>query len=386
MRKIFLPFHRASIGRGEINEVADSLKSGWLTTGPRVKVFEEKFKKFVGAKYALAVNSCTAALHLGLAAIGLKAGDEVIVPTMTFTATAEVVTYFGAMPVFADCDPDTLLITADEIKKRITARTKAVIPVHYGGQSCDIDAILAVARKHNLKVIWDAAHALPTIYKGKLVGAFPDVTCFSFYATKTITTGEGGAAVTDKEVYYEKMKILSMHGMDRNIWKRYTKEGSWYYEILAPGFKYNMTDMAASLGIVQLRKCTNFHKKRKKIAGIYTKAFKNSAVFTPLSVNQPQNHSWHLFVVKLNPEKISIDRDQFIEELKNRNIGTGVHFIPLHLQPYWKKNYNLKEKKYPNTTKAYQQIVSLPIFPDMTEKDANDVIKAAQDIAKKYGQ
>lgn len=384
MRKEFLPFHKASIGKEEIAEVVDTLKNGWLTTGPKTKRFEEDFKKFIGAKHAVAVNSCTAALHLALVAIGIKEGDEVIVPTMTFTATAEVVTYFKAKPVFVDCDPDTLLIDAEKIEEKISDRTKAIIPVHYGGQACDIGKILKIAKKHNLRVIWDAAHSLPTKYKGKLVGAFPDITCFSFYVTKTMTTGEGGMAVTDNKNYAERMRILSLHGMDKHAWNRYSKGGAWCYDVVAPGFKYNLTDIAASLGIWQLKKCKSFYLKRKKIAETYNKALGGMEEISLLGQKAYGTNAWHLYVIKLNLDKMKISRGKFIEELAKRNIGSSVHFIPLHLHSYWKKTYGLVSEDFPNATTAHSKIVSLPIYPEMTKKDVDDIIFTVKDIIKRW--
>ncbi len=384
MRKEFIPFHKTSIGKEEIAEVVDTLKNGWLTTGPKTKRFEEDFEKFVGVKHAVAVNSCTAALHLALAAIGIKEDDEVIVPTMTFTATAEVVTYFKAKPIFVDCEPDTLLIDAEKIEEKINDRTKAIIPVHYGGQACNIDRILKIAKKHKLKVIWDAAHSLPTEYKGKLVGRFADITCFSFYDTKTMTTAEGGMAVTDNKNYAEKMRLLSLHGMDKHAWNRYLKGGSWRYDVVAPGFKYNLTDIAASLGSWQLKKCKSFYLKRKKIAEKYNIAFGKMKEISLLEQKTYGTNAWHLYVIKLNLDKLTISRDKFIEELIKINIGSSVHFIPLHLHSYWKKTYNLKAADFPSATAVYEQIVSLPIFPDMSEKDVNDVIFALTDIVKKW--
>lgn len=380
MRKSFLPFHKASITEAEINEVVDSLRSGWITTGPKTKRFEEEFARFVGVKYSVAVNSCTAAMHLALAAIGIKEGDEVIVPTMTFTATAEVVTYFRAIPVFVDCDSETLLLDVNKIEEKITSKTKAIIPVHYAGQACDIDAIMAIAKKHNLKIVWDAAHALPTTYKGKMIGSFPDITCFSFYATKTSTTGEGGMAVTDSQEYYDRMKLLSLHGMSRDAWNRYGKEGSWYYEVVVPGFKYNMTDIAASLGLVQLKRCEELLRKRALIAKKYDEAFAKIKGIKSLAKLSYGATSWHLYVIKVNESQAGIGRDQFIEELKKRNIGASVHFIPLHLHPYWKNTYKLEEKDFPSASAIYKEIVSLPIFPDMTDSDILDVIEAIKDI------
>jgi perosamine synthetase len=376
----FLPFALPLIGKEEISEVTDTLRSGWLTTGPKTRRFEEDFKKYVKAKHAVAVNSCTAALHLALGAIGIKAGDEVLVPTMTFTATAEVVTYFNAKPVFIDCDPDTLLMDTDKIEEKITKKTKAIIPVHYGGQSCDIDKILKIAKKHKLKVIWDAAHALPTTYKRKNIAQFPDITCFSFYVTKTIATGEGGMAVTDNENYAKWMRVASLHGMSRDAWKRYQKGGSWYYEVVMPGFKYNLTDIASAIGIRQLKKAGIFMKRRSKIARQFSAAFKGLAAIKSLAVRPYGTHAWHLYVIKIDPKKLKIDRDRFIEELRVRNIGTGVHFTPLHLHPYWQKTYHLKPGDFPGAMAAYKQIISLPIYPKMTDKDVSRVIGAVKSI------
>ena len=384
MRDTFLPFHKASIGKGEIREVVDALNSGWITTGPKTKKFEEEFTRRVGAKYGVAVNSCTAAMHLALAAIGTKEGDEVIVPVMTFTATAEVVTYFKATPVFVDCDQDTLLMDVGSLEEKITPKTKAIIPVHYAGQACDIDAILEIAQKHGIKVIWDAAHSFPTEYKGKMVGSFPDITCFSFYATKTLATGEGGMAVTDNKEYADQMRILSLHGMSKDAWNRYSKEGSWYYEIVAPGYKYNLTDIAAAIGLVQLSRCGELLEKRQKIVQVYRDAFQGMEELAPLKLLSYGNMAWHLFVIKLNLEKLSINRNRFISELKDRNIGSSVHFIPLHLHPYWKEAYGLKESDFPTASAVYKQIVSLPIFPDMADEDTGDVVSAVKDIVSCY--
>ena len=384
MRKFFLPFHKASIGEKEIREVVDALGSGWITTGPKTKKFEEEFTRRVGAKYGVAVNSCTAAMHLALAAIGIKEGDEVIVPVMTFTATAEVVTYFKATPVFIDCDSDTLLMDVGLLEEKITPKTKAIIPVHYAGQACDIDAILEIAQKYGIKVIWDAAHSFPTEYKGKMVGSFPDITCFSFYATKTLAMGEGGMAVTDNKEYADRMRILSLHGMSKNAWNRYSKEGSWYYEIVAPGYKYNLTDIAAAIGLVQLSRRGKLLKKRQKIAQVYRDAFQGMEELTPLKLLSYGSMAWHLFVIKLNLEKLSIDRNRFISELNDRNIGSSVHFIPLHLHPYWKEAYGLKESDFPTASAIYKQIISLPIFPDMADEDAGDVVSAVKDIVSCY--
>lgn len=382
MKKNNIPFTLPDITNKEINAVTKVLKSGWLTTGVVTQKFEKKFAKYVGAKYAVAVNSGTAALHLALAAIGIQEKDEIVLPTMTFVATAEVITYFRAKPIFIDCEPDSLLMDVSKIEKKITKKTKAIIPVHYGGQACDIDQILKIAKRHKLKVIWDAAHSLPTKYKRKLVGAFPDITCFSFYVTKPLTTGEGGMAVTNDKNYAHKMKILSLHGMSRDAWNRYSKKGSWYYEIVASGFKYNLTDIAASLGLCQLRKCNLLWRKRKKIAERYNQAFKNLKEVELLTQKSYGTNAWHLYVIKLNLEKLGISRNQFIEKLKKKNIGTSVHFIPLHLMPFYQKKFGYKKGDFPIAEKVFKKIVSLPIYSQLTINQLKYVIKCVKEILK----
>lgn len=375
-----VPFHRPDIGREELDSVRDSLLSGWLTTGPKVKRFEEDFKKAVGASHAVAVNSATAALHLALEAIGIKAEDEVIVPTMTFTATAEVVCYFKARPVLVDCDPETLNITPMTIEKAITPRTKAIIPVHMAGQPCDMDAIMAIARRHKLKVIEDAAHSLPAYYKGMMIGTIGDITCFSFYATKTITTGEGGMAVTDNAAWAKRMRIMSLHGISKDAWKRYTAEGSWYYEVVSPGFKYNMTDLAAAIGIEQLKKNLRFWQRRRKIAETYNRAFAGVEGLERPTADAAMRHAWHLYILKLVPEKLRIDRSRFIDMLKERGVGTSVHFIPLHLHPFYRKAFGYRPADFPSATRAFQRIVSLPIFPSMSDTEVRHVITTVKEV------
>ena len=383
MREKFLPFALPYVTKKEILAVSKVLKSGWLTTGLITQKFEKEFAKYIGAKYAIAVNSGTAALHLALDAIGLKARDEVIVPTMTFTATAEVVTYFGAKPVFVDCKKDTFNIDPDKIKEKINKKTRVIIPVHVGGQACDMDEILKLSKKYNLKVIEDAAHALSSKYKGKMIGTISDITCFSFYPTKPITTGEGGMVTTKNKKWAEKIEIMRLHGISHEAWNRYSKGGSWYYRVLYPGWKYNPTDIASALGIEQLKKCNLLYKKRKEIAESYNWALKDVEEIQIPYVESFNQHAWHLYIIKLNLDKLTISRNKFIEEMRKRNIGTSVHFIPLHLQPAYKK-YGYRPSDFPAANKVFQQIVSLPIFPNMTRKNINDVIKAVKDICEKY--
>ena len=387
MRKQFLPFHLPSIGDEEIKEVVDVLKSGWLTTGSRTMQFEKDFSDYIGCKYAIAVNSGTAALHLALEAIGLNAGDEVIVPTMTFAATAEVVRYFGAKPVLIDCRQDTFNIDIEGIEKSLeknAGKVKAIIPVHMAGQPCYMDTILKLAGKYGLKIIEDAAHALPSKYKGKMVGTIGEITAFSFYATKNITTGEGGMVATDNKEYAERARIMSLHGISKDAWKRYTSEGSWYYEILYPGYKYNLTDIASAIGIHQLRKCDIFYEKRREIAEMYTEAFSELEEIQPPFVEPENQHAWHLYIIRLNLDKFTIDRAQFIEEMRARNIGTSVHFIPLHMHPYYSSTYGYAPNDFPNASYVYQRIVSLPIYSRMKDEDVNDVIDAVKDITRRY--
>lgn len=389
MRKNFLPFHLPLIGDEEIKEVVDVLKSGWLTTGSRTMQFEQDFKEYIGSRYAIAVNSGTAALHLALEAIGLKAHDEVIVPTMTFAATAEVVRYFGAKPVLVDCSRDSFNINTEEVEeylKKNKGKVKAVIPVHIAGQPCDMDRIMELAGNYDFKVIEDAAHAIPAMHKGKRIGTIGDITAFSFYATKNITTGEGGMVTTDNEEYAERIRIMSLHGISKDAWKRYTSEGSWYYEILYPGYKYNLTDIASAIGIHQLRKCDSLYERRKEIADRYTEAFRGSGVIQPPSVEAANQHAWHLYIIQLNLGKLTMDRARFIEEMKARNIGTSVHFIPLHLHPYYKMTYGYSPEDFPEALNVYQRIVSLPIYPGMTDEDVSDVIEAVKDITGRYGK
>lgn len=384
MHTQFLPFHVPSIAEDEIQAVVETMRSGWLTTGPKVRQLEQDFAQYVGCSYAVAVNSGTAALHLALDAIGLKAGDEVILPTMTFAATAEVVRYFNATPVLVDCQPDTLNIDPQRIEQAITAKTKAIIPVHFGGHPCDMDAIVEIARAHQLAVIEDAAHALPARYYGQMVGTIGDITCFSFYATKTITTGEGGMATTENPEWAERMRLMSLHGISKDAWKRYSAEGSWYYEILFPGYKYNLTDIAAAIGIEQLKKCDSFWVQRQLYATVYNKGFRGvPGVRVPPSAECGQ-HAWHLYVIQLDRDRLCIDRNHFIQLLKEHNIGTSVHFIPLHIHPYYRDLFGYRCEDFPNASAAYERIVSLPIYPRLTSADVQRVIGVVSSLVKEH--
>ncbi len=382
MNNEFLPFHKPDIGEAEIRAVVETLQSGWLTTGHKVKTFEEDFAKYVSAKYAVAVNSGTAALHLALEAVGVQEGDEVIVPTMTFAATAEVVLYLKAKPVLVDCRPDTLNLDPAKLEAAITSRTRAVIPVHIGGQACDMDPILSIARKHNLRVIEDAAHALPSTYRGRAVGTIGDVTCFSFYATKTITTGEGGMATTDNPEWVQRMRMMSLHGISLDAWDRYTDKGSWYYEILRPGYKYNLTDIAAALGIEQLKRCDDFYEARRRIAGRYHEAFRPLPEIGVPECAAGVQHAWHLYIIQLDLERLTISRQDFVKALKGRNVGTSVHFIPLHLHPFYRDTFGYRAADFPQASRAFERIISLPIYPRMTDIDVEATISAVTEIVQ----
>jgi dTDP-4-amino-4,6-dideoxygalactose transaminase len=384
MHSEFIPFHKPVIGEEEIRSVVETLKSGWLTTGSKVKTFEEDFSRYVGSRHAVAVNSGTAALHLALDAIGIKEGDEVIVPTMTFAATAEVVLYFKAKPVLLDCQRDTFNLDPTKIEAAITPNTKAIIPVHMAGQPCDMDEISRIAKKHNLRIIEDAAHALPAGYRGSMIGSIGDITCFSFYATKTITTGEGGMATTENSEWAQRMRMMSLHGISHDAWKRYTKEGSWYYEVVSPGFKYNLTDIAAAIGIEQLKKCNEFWEARQRIATIYERAFAGiEGIQVPICRKDVQ-HAWHLFVIQLDLERLKINRNEFIEALREKEIGTSVHFIPLHLHPYYRDKFGYKPADFPNASAVFERTISLPIYPKMTETEVEQVTGAVRNITAQY--
>ena len=376
-----IPFAIPEIGAEEIDEVVDTLKSGWVTTGKKVQAFEELFASYIGCQHALAVNSATSGLHLALDAIGIKRGDKVIVPVNTFTSTAEVVRYFDADPIFCDIDADSFNISAKAIAQILEShlerdKIKAIIPVHIAGMACDMDPILDLAKKYSLKIIEDAAHALPTTYQGKMIGTIGDITVYSFYATKTLCTAEGGMVVTNNDEYAKRIKVMRLHGFDRDAWDRYNSDRpSWYYSVVAPGFKYNMTDIAASMGIHQLKKIERFYQRRLEIAQQYNEAFKKlELIQVPKLEISDDKHAFHLYIIKV-PK-----RDTFIEELSKKQIGSSVHFIPLHLQPYWKEKYKLEDMDYPVAYQNFQQILSLPIYTKLNDKQVEFITAIVKQV------
>ncbi len=380
LRKQFLPFAKPDVGPEELEAIREVLESGWVTTGPRSYEFERRFAARVGAKHAIAVNSCTAALHLALEALGLKAGDEVVTTPYTFAATAEVVVYFGAKPVFVDVMPRSLNMDPVALAKAINKRTRAVIPIHMAGLPADMDAIVEVARRHGVAVVEDAAHAFPASYKGRTIGSVGDFTCFSFYATKSITTGEGGMICTDKAACAERCRRMSLHGISNDAWKRYGEKGSWCYEVSAPGFKYNMTDIAAAMGIVQLEKADTMWRRRVEIARRYSESLSRSSLFEVPEEGSGRVHAWHLYQLRLNLGELRIDRARFVDQLQKRNIGTSVHFIPLHLHPYYRDTYGYRPSDFPVSVAEFEREISLPIYSRMTDEDVVDVIEAVLEV------
>ncbi len=377
----FIPFALPEIGEEEINAVVTCLKSGWLTTGPYAKQFEEDFSNYIDpGTNSIAVNSATMGLLLALEYFGVKHGDEVIVPTYTFSASAMMPVHLGAKPVFVDIEENFLNIDPAKIEAAITSKTKVIIPVHFAGLACDMDAINAIAKKHGLKVLEDAAHALPTTYKGRTIGASTsDATVYSFYATKTITSGEGGMIVSRDPELAKRARTMRLHGISRDVFDRYTAPGSkWYYEIVAPGSKCNLTDMAAAIGIEQLKKVNRFHERRKHIAQIYLEAFKDLPLKLPELAPNGDIHAWHLFVVRLKDTKIT--REEFIARMTEAGIGCSVHFIPLHLQPYYQKQFGYKQGDFPVAEHAFEHAISLPIYTKLTDSEISRIIKAVKSI------
>jgi UDP-4-amino-4-deoxy-L-arabinose-oxoglutarate aminotransferase len=386
----FLPFALPDIGEEEIAEVVDSLRSGWITTGPKVKRFEADFAEFIGGKVqAVSCNSATAGLHLALEAVGIGPGDLVLTTPYTFTATAEVIRYLGADPIFSDIDPITMNL--DPARARSVAmqsgKIAAIIPVHFAGQSCDMRAISSLASDLGARVIDDAAHALPATFEGHTIGTLSDAAVFSFYATKPVSTGEGGMVVSRDEALLQRIRTMRLHGINRDVFDRYTSQAPrWYYEVVAPGFKYNMPDMAAALGIHQLKKADQFLRRRKSIANRYEQALRGLPLRVPVCVRPDDIHSWHLYVIQLELDSLAIDRNTFIELMAQEGISCSVHFIPLHLQPYWRDRYNLAPESFPVASDVYKRAVSLPIYTRMTDADVQRVVAAVRSILERHSR
>ena len=395
MRNKFLPLASPSLGEEEIAEVADTLRSDWITTGPKVKRFEREFATAVGAPAALAVNSCTAALHLALKTVGVGPGDAVITTPLTFCSGVHVIEHCGARPILADVEPDTLNLDPNEVRRvladlskesRGKTRVKAILAVHLYGHPCKMDELAEIATEYGLAIIEDAAHALPARDNGRMIGTpmpsarAPWLTCFSFYAVKNMTTGEGGMLTGPPELV-EEARILGLHGMDRDAWKRYSDAGTWFYEVTRLGFKYNMPDIQAAIGLHQLRKLSEFHARRAEIARQYQEAFSKIEMVQCPHEHDHVQHAWHIYALRLNSDRIGISREEFIEELRARNIGSSVHFIPIHLHPFYRDKYGYQPSDFPVAWTQYKSLVSLPLCPRMVDEDVNDVIAAVTEIA-----
>lgn len=397
MRTTFLPFSPPLIGEEEIAEVVDTLRSDWITTGPKVKRFEQEFAAFVGAPDALAVSSCTAALHLALLAFGVGPGDAVLVSPITFCSAVHVIEHVGARPILVDVEAETLNINPEKIEpaiaqaRQLGLNVKAIMPVHLYGHPCDLDRILALARAHDLAVIEDAAHSLPAKYKGKTIGSHCGATgvrvatCFSFYATKNLTTAEGGMLVAGPDVL-ERARVWALHGMNRDAWNRYGSQGSWFYDVVCPGYKYNLTDLQAALGLVQLRRLSRFHSRRREIAHEYNNAFSQMPEVKLPVERSDSEHAWHLYVLRPDLGSISINRDEFVSELRSRNIGTSVHFIPIHFHQYYREKYGFHGSQFPIASREYERLISLPLSPRMTDSDVADVIAAVREVVSNHSK
>jgi dTDP-4-amino-4,6-dideoxygalactose transaminase len=377
-RDQFLVFGSPLIREEEIDEVLDTLRSGWLGTGPKVARFEEKFRQYTGANHAMAVNSCTAGLHVSMLVAGLRPGDEVITTPMTFCATVNSIIHTGATPVMVDCNRDTQLIDPQRVEDAITPRTKAIVPVHLCGRPCDMDAIMDIAARHNLLVIEDAAHAIETVYKGRKIGTIGHLTAFSFYVTKNVVTGEGGMVTTDNAEFAEKFKIYALHGMSRDAWKRFSKEGYKHYQVMFPGFKYNMMDLQASIGIHQLARVEENLRKRNELWRTYNKAFADLPIGLPAPDEPNTVHGRHLYTLMVDRERCGVDRDQFIQRLHEQNIGSGVHYLGVHLHPYYRDRFGFHPESFPNATWISERTVSIPLSAKLTDDDVGDVVEAVR--------
>lgn len=378
----FLPFALPDIDEAEIEAVVACLRSGWVTTGPATRQFEQDFNAYLGGGlHAISVNSATAGLHLALESLGIGPGDDVIVPTLTFTATAEVVRYLGARPVFVDVEPDRMTLSVDAVAAALTPQTRAIVPVHYAGLACDMDGLLALARRHGLRVVEDAAHAFPTRYKGRLVGTLDsDMTVFSFYANKTMTTGEGGMVVTRDPGLAQRVRVMRLHGISQDAFDRYvSQKPAWYYEVVAAGFKYNLTDIASAIGIQQLRKIDRFAARRALLAQRYHEGLADLPLYLPARPGGADTHAWHLYVIRLTRDA-PLGRDALIAELARRGVGTSVHFIPLHRQPYWRDTYDLSPSRFPVAEACYPNMLTLPLYTKMSDADQGRVIQCLAEL------
>jgi dTDP-4-amino-4,6-dideoxygalactose transaminase len=381
VRGTFLPIAVPWIGEREKQLVLESLDSGWITTGPKTQLLAERIAALSGARHAVAVNSATGALHLALEALRLGPGDEVITPTYTFAATVNVIEHVRATPVLVDVEPDTLNLDPAAVEAAVTPRTKALLTVDYGGHPCEYDALQRIADRHGLAIVDDAAHALGARYRGRPVGTLARVTAFSFYATKNVSTGEGGAAVTDDEALADRIRLLSLHGMSRDAWKRYSDTGSWYYEVVAPGWKYNLSDVLAAIGLGQLERFDEFQARRRELVERMSAGLAGVPEVRVPVARPEVEHAWHLFPIALQLERLTIDRARFITELRAENIGTSVHFIPIHYHPHFRDSLGLREGAFPVAEDAYRRAITLPLFPRMTDRDADDVVEAVRKVA-----
>jgi len=381
-----IPFYRTPITRRQIDAVIKTLKSGWLTTGVVCAELEKRIAEYVGCKHAVGVNSCTAGLHLSLIAVGVKPGDEVITTPFTFIASAESILHAGAKPVFVDIDPDSFNIDPDLIEDRITKRTRAIMPVHIAGLPCEMDELAAIAKKHRLKIVHDAAHGIGSEYRGARIGAIPDISAFSFYATKNITTGEGGMITTSNDKWADDLRVLRLHGMDRHAWKRYEGAGSWYFEVKKLGFKCNLADLNASVGLAQMDEFENMQAHRARTAGWYDSELSGIEEIVLPPRNDYTVHSWHLYIIRLRTDRLSVSRDQIVEDLKAEGVGSSVHFIPVFRHPYYRRALKLSVRDFPGADKLYKCVITLPFFPGLRRWEVSEVARRLRKIIGRYAR